>query len=61
MFLDFVYRKDFTAGGRDLGFALELRNLLQTDFDEYQELGNKIRINNYDLGASASVSLTARF
>lgn len=61
VFLDFVYRKDFTAGGRDLGFALELRNLLQTDFDEYQELGNKIRINNYDLGASASVSLTARF
>ncbi|MDP3406029.1 MAG: TonB-dependent receptor [Brevundimonas sp.] len=61
VFLDFVYRKDFTAAGRDLGFALELRNLLRTDFDEYQELGNKIRINNYDLGSSASVSLTARF
>ncbi len=61
VFLDFVYRKDFTAMGRDLGFALELRNLLGTDFDEYQELGNKIRINNYDLGSSASVSLTARF
>ncbi|WP_298743156.1 TonB-dependent receptor [uncultured Brevundimonas sp.] len=61
VFLDFVYRKDFEYGGRDLGFALELRNLLNTDYDEYQELGNKIRINNYDLGASASVSLTARF
>ncbi len=61
VFLDFVYRKDFTAMGKDLGFALELRNLLQTEFDEYQELGNKIRINNYDLGSSASVSLTARF
>ena len=61
IFLDFVYRKDFEAMGRDLGFALELRNLLGTDFDEYQELGNKIRINNYDLGSSASVSLTARF
>ncbi|KQY66820.1 MULTISPECIES: TonB-dependent receptor domain-containing protein [unclassified Brevundimonas] len=61
IFLDFVYRKDFEYGGRDLGFALELRNLLNTDFDEYQELGNKILINNYELGSSASVSLTARF
>jgi len=61
VFLDFVYRKDFTAMGKDLGFALELRNLLSTDFDEFQELGNKIRINNYDIGSSASVSLTARF
>lgn len=61
VFLDFVYRKDFTVANRDIGFALELRNLLDTDFDEFQELGNKIRINNYDIGSSASVSLTARF
>lgn len=61
IFVDFVYRKDFEVGGRDMGFALELRNLLNTDFDEYQELGNKILINNYELGSSASVSLTARF
>jgi outer membrane receptor protein involved in Fe transport len=60
-FLDFVYRKDFTVKGRDLGFALELRNLLGTDFDEYQEKGRKIHVNKYDLGQSASVSLTARF
>ncbi|TPW04627.1 MAG: TonB-dependent receptor plug, partial [bacterium] len=61
IFIDFVYRKDFEVGGRDMGFALELRNLLNTDFDEFQELGNKILINNYELGSSASVSLTARF
>ena len=61
IFVDFVYRKDFEAGGRELGFALELRNLLNTDFDEFQELGSKILINNYELGSSASVSLTARF
>jgi len=61
VFLDFVYRKDFTAMGRDLGFAVEIRNLLDTEFDEFQELGNKVRVNNYDLGSSASVSLTARF
>lgn len=59
--LDFVYRKDFDMWGRELGFSVELRNLLGADFDEYQELGNKIRINNYDLGSSAQVSLTARF
>jgi hypothetical protein len=61
VFLDFVYRKDFDYAGRELGFSLELRNLLGTDYDEFQELGNKIRINNYDLGRSASVSLSARF
>lgn len=61
VFLDFVYRKDFEVGGRDMGFAIELRNLLNTGYDEFQELGNKILINNYDLGSSASVSLTARF
>ena len=61
VFLDFVYRKDFEYAGRDLGFALELRNLLNTDYDEFQELGNKIRINNYALGSGATVSLTARF
>jgi len=61
VFLDFVYRKHFTVMDRDMGFALELRNLLGTDFDEYQERGAKIRVNNYDLGQSASVSLTARF
>lgn len=61
VFLDFVYRKDFEVMGRELGLGIELRNLLRTDYDEYQELGQKVRINNYDLGASASVSLTARF
>jgi TonB-dependent receptor len=61
VFLDFVYRKDFDIGDRELGFAVELRNLLRTGFEEYQELGNKILINSYDMGATGSVSLTARF
>ena len=61
VFLDFVYRRDFDVMGRELGLALEFRNLLGTDFDEHQELGNTIRINTYDLGTSASASLTARF
>ena len=61
IFMDFVYRKDFEVGGRDMGFSVELRNLLNTGYDEFQELGNRILINNYELGSSASVSLTARF
>jgi len=61
IFLDFIYRKDFLVMDRDFGFSLELRNLLDNEFDEYQELGNKIRVNNYKLGSSASVGLTARF
>lgn len=61
VFLDFVYRKSFDYAGRELGFSLELRNLLGTDYDELQELGNRIRINNYTLGRSASVGLSARF
>ena len=62
VFLDFVYRKDFTVVDRDIGLALEFRNLLNTDYDEFQEFGNdRIRVNKYELGRSASVSLTARF
>lgn len=62
VFLDFVYRKDFTSMGRELGFSLELRNLLGTSYDEYQQLGSdRVQVNGYDLGRSASVGLTARF
>lgn len=60
-FLDFVYRKDFTVQGRDMGIAFEARNLLGQDFEEFQEQNGKILINAYDLGQSVSVSLTARF
>lgn len=61
VFLDFVYRQDFDYAGREFGLALEARNLLGTDFDEHQDLGNRIRINQYDLGTSFSASLTTRF
>ncbi|MBO9500320.1 TonB-dependent receptor [Brevundimonas sp. A19_0] len=59
--LDFVYRKDFEWGGRDMGLAIELRNLLDEEYLEYQELGNRITANGYDLGQSGSISLTTRF
>ena len=59
--LDFVYRKDFEWAGRDMGLAIELRNLLDEEYLEYQELGNRITANGYDLGQSGSISLTTRF
>ncbi len=59
--LDFVYRKDFDYAGREYGVAFEFRNLLGEEFLEYQELGNRVVINGYELGTSGSVSLTARF
>lgn len=59
--LDFVYRKDFDYAGREFGVAFEFRNLLGEEFLEYQELGNRVIINGYELGTSGSVSLTARF
>ena len=62
MFVDFVYRKDFTgAGERDYSFSFKVRNIFGTEFDEYQELGNRIRINNYDIGRSLSFGLSTKF
>ncbi len=58
--LDFVYRKDFTWGGRDMGLGIELRNLLDESYLEYQELGNRVVANGYDLGITGSISLTTR-
>ncbi|MFN3229646.1 MAG: TonB-dependent receptor domain-containing protein, partial [Asticcacaulis sp.] len=59
--LDFVYRKGFTAFDRELKFGLEARNLLGTEYQEYQEQGRRIDINKYDLGRSVSVSLSTEF
>ena len=59
--LDFVFRKDFDYAGREYGVAFEFRNLLGEEFLEYQEMGNRVIINGYELGTSGSVSLTARF
>jgi len=59
--VDFVYRKDFDWMGRDMGLGIEIRNLLDEQYLEYQELGNRITANGYDLGTSGSISLTTRF
>jgi len=59
--LDFVYRKGVDVFGRPLNFGLEVRNLLDTDYEEYQDRNGKVNINNYKLGQSVSVSLSTDF
>lgn len=60
--LDFTFRHRFPLRGQEFAFGVEARNLLNEDFDEHQERGgDTIRLNNYDLGRSFSVSLSARF
>ena len=50
------------AWGQDITFGLEARDLLGTEFVEYQELGDsRIDRNRYKLGRSISLSLSARF
>ena len=59
--LDFTYRKGLTALGRELTFGLEVRNLLDTDYNEYQDRNGHVTINNYKLGQSVSLSLSTQF
>ena len=44
-----------------MGLAFEARNLLGTDFEEFQEQNGRILVNAYELGQSFSLSVTARF
>ncbi len=60
--LDFTYRREFTVYDRDVNFGFEARNLLDEDYEEYQELGGgRVDNNRYALGRSFSVSLSTRF
>lgn len=59
--LDFTVRHKFQVWGRDFTAGFEARNLLGEQFDEFQKLGgSEIKLNNYDLGRSVSISLSAR-
>ena len=60
--VDFTYRRDFTVRDRLLQFGFQARNLLDTDFKEFQTLGTGVVNNNtYKIGRSASITLSARF
>jgi hypothetical protein len=59
--LDFTLRHRFEVWGQEFTAGLEARNLLGEQFDEFQTRGgDTIRLNNYELGRSVSISLSAR-
>ncbi len=60
--VDLVAREGFALFGQDLELKLEGRNLTRRGYSEFQERsGNKVFYNRYDVGASFSASVTARF
>ncbi|WP_411286420.1 TonB-dependent receptor domain-containing protein [Phenylobacterium sp.] len=60
--VDFTFRQGFDVLDRRLTVGFEARNLLGTEFKEFQQLGGaRIDLNRYELGRSYSVSLSARF
>lgn len=60
--LDFVARKAFSMGTTELTFGFEARNLLGTEYQEFQELGGgRVDLNRYDLGTTYSFNLSASF
>lgn len=60
--LDLVYKKGFDLRGQAFTFDIKARNLLGEDFEEYQSgNGGYVRVNQYDLGTTFSVGLSAEF
>lgn len=60
--LDLVIRKGVDFGDTKVTVGFEARNLLGTEYQEYQELGGgRVDINRYDLGRSYSFTLSASF
>jgi outer membrane receptor protein involved in Fe transport len=60
--VDFVVRQGVNWFGQDLELKFEARNLLETEYEEFQERGgNKVFINRYDAGVKFSASVSAKF
>ena len=60
--VDLVAREGFSMFGQDLEMKFEGRNLTRRGYSEFQERsGSKVFYNRYDVGASFSVSVTAKF
>lgn len=60
--LDLVYKKGFDLRGKAFTLDIKAKNLLQEDFEEYQT-GNDgyVRVNQYEVGTTLSVGLSAAF
>lgn len=61
--LDLVYRRKFEVRNREFNLGLSARNLLGTDFEEFQtsEDAGRSEFNTYARGASISGSLSTTF
>ena len=60
--LDVVARQGFRFVGAEGEVKLEARNLTNTDFEEYQDVGeSRIFINRYKLGRSLSLGASLKF
>lgn len=60
--LDFVLRKTMRFGDTPVTLGLSARNILDTEYHEYQErAGQKIHLNRYDPGVSWSASISVEF
>lgn len=60
--LDLVLRKGVDIGNTAVTVGFEARNLLGTEYQEYQELGGgRVDINRYEPGRSFSFSVSASF
>lgn len=60
--LDLVYKKGFGLRGREFTFDFKAQNLLGEDFDEFQSGSDGfVQVNQYDLGTTLSIGLSAEF
>ena len=60
--LDFNLKQGIKLAGQDYSLGFSVRNLLDTDFKEFQKLGTDIVYNNmYTTGANVSFSLSRSF
>lgn len=60
--VDFVYKKGLNVVGRELGLDFKIQNILGTDFNEFQSgNGGFVQVNQYDLGTTISLGLSADF
>lgn len=60
--VDLIVRQGVNWFGQDLELKFEARNLLETEYEEFQERGgNKVFFNRYDAGVKFSASVSAKF
>lgn len=60
--IDFVAREGFSLLGTDLEGKVEVRNILGTRHEEYQQSGsNRLEVNTFAVGTTYALTLSAKF